>query len=102
MKERKLKQLFASARSEPAPVPPEAFALDVLRAIRREGPAALPVTPSIFDALNRLFPRLAWTAAAVIALSVAADFGLSAAGMPGVGDGVAQISTQWLLSSNGF
>jgi len=35
MNERKWKQLFASARNEPAPAPPEAFATDALRAIRR-------------------------------------------------------------------
>jgi len=102
MNERKWKQLFASARNEPAPAPPEAFATDVLRAIRREGPAALPETSSVFDQLNLSFPRLAWAAVAVIALSVAADFGLTAAGVLDLGDGVSQISAQWLLAPNGF
>jgi hypothetical protein len=102
MNERKWKQLFAAARTQPAPVPPEELAANVLRAIRRERSAARPVTPSIFDPLNLLFPRLAWAAAAIIALCVAADWGLTAAGVPGLSDGVSQISAQWLLTPNGF
>jgi hypothetical protein len=74
----------------------------VLRAIRGERRPAPPETPSIFDQLNLLFPRLAWAAAAIIALSVVADWGLTAAGVPGLGDGASQISAQWLLTSNGF
>ena len=68
MNHRKLKQLFASARQETAPAPPEDFAADVLRAIRREPPVAAPETISIFDQLNLWFPRLALAASAVIVL----------------------------------
>ncbi|MFZ0829120.1 MAG: hypothetical protein WAO02_17035 [Verrucomicrobiia bacterium] len=102
MNERKWKQLVAAARNEPAPAPSEAFEMNVLRAIRREEPAALPGPFSIFDQLNLLFPRLAWAAAAIIAAGVAADWGLTAAGVPGLSDGVSQISAQWLLTPNGF
>jgi len=99
MNERKRKQLFAAARGAPGPAPSAAFETNVMRAIRNEDPAE---TPSIFDALNRLFPRLAWAALAVIGLSVAADWGLTAAGLPGLGDGMTQISAQWLLTPTGF
>jgi hypothetical protein len=102
MNERKWKQLLAAARNEPVPVPSEQFETNVVRALRREGRVASPKTLSIFDQLNGLFPRLAWAAVAIIALSVAADFGLTAAGVPGLGDGVSQISAQWLLAPNGF
>jgi hypothetical protein len=102
MNHRKLKKLFASARPETAPVPSEDFAADVLRAIRREGPATAPETISIFDQLNHWFPRLAMAASAVIMLCVAADYGLTAAGMPGLSDGVSQLSAQWFLTSNGL
>ena len=102
MNERKWKQLVAAARNEAAPAPSEAFEMNVLRAIRREEPAALPGAFLIFDELNLLFPRLAWAAAAIIALCVAADWGLTAAGVPGLSDGVSQISAQWLLTPNGF
>jgi hypothetical protein len=102
MNERKLKQLFAAARNEPAPAPSEEFAADVLRAIRRERQTPGPGTVSLFDQLNWLFPRLAWAAAAVMVLSVAADYGLTAAGLPGLNNGLAQLSAQWFLTPNGF
>lgn len=102
MNEKKIKQLFAAARQETAPVPPEDFAADVLRAVHREPRAAAPIMLSIFDQLNLLFPRIALAAAAIIVLCVALDFGLTAAGMPGLGDGVSQISAQWLLTPDEF
>ena len=102
MNERKWKQLFAAARHEAAPAPSADFEAGVLRAIRGERRTVPPETFSIFDQLNLLFPRLAWAAAAIIALSVVADWGLTAAGVPGLGDGASQISAQWLLTSNGF
>jgi hypothetical protein len=102
MNERKWKQLLAAARNEAAPAPSADFEAGVLRAIRREGRAETPEMLSIFDQLNLLFPRLAWAAAAIVALSVVADWGLTAAGVPGLGDGVSRISAQWLLTSNGF
>ncbi len=102
MNERKWKQLVAAVRNEPAPVPSPEFETTVLRAIRREAPVARPGTLSLFDQLNGWFPRLAWAAVAVIALSLATDWGLTAAGVPGLGDGMTQISAQWLLIPNGF
>ncbi len=97
----KLKQLFAAARKENAPVPSEDFAADVLRIIRRESIAA-PETFSIFDQLNLWFPRIALAASAVIVLCLAADFGLTAAGVPSLSDGVSQLSAQWLLTPTGL
>jgi len=102
MNNRKLKQLLASARRETAPLPPDDFTADVLRAVHGEPPAATPGTISIFDQLNLLFPRLALAAAGVIVLCVAADFGLTAAGVPSLGDGVSQLSAQWLLAPSGL
>jgi hypothetical protein len=102
MNERKWKQLFVAARNEAAPAPSADFEAGVLHAIRGERRTETPEMLSIFDQLNLLFPRLAWAAAATIALSVAADWGLTAAGVPGLGDGMSQISAQWLLTPNGF
>ena len=101
MNERKLKQLFAAARNESAPAPPADFAADVLRAVRREPPAA-PQTSALPDPLNRLFPRVALAAAAIIIMCAAADYAMTVAGVPGVGDGVSQLSAQWLLSPEGI
>lgn len=98
MNKRKLNRLFELARNEPAPAPPEDFAADVLRAVRREPRGAMAEALSIFDQLNLLFPRIALAAVAVIVLCVAVDFGLTAAGIPGLGDGLSQISAQWLLT----
>ncbi len=83
-------------------MPPPDFAADILRAVHREPPAKLKVQFSIFDQLNLLFPRLALAAAAVVILCVTADFGLTAAGVPDLGDGALQLSTQWFLTPNGF
>jgi hypothetical protein len=102
MNHRKLKQLFASARRETAPAPPQDFAADVLRAIRREPPVVAPETISIFDQLNLWFPRLALAASAVIVLCLAADYGLTMVGVPGLSDGVSQLSSQWLLTPTGL
>jgi anti-sigma-K factor RskA len=101
MNEKKLKQLFAAARKETASAPSEDFAADVLRIIRRV-PIAAPETFSIFDQLNLWFPRIALAASAVIVLCLAADFGLTAAGVPNLGDGVSQLSAQWLLTPTGL
>ena len=64
--------------------------------------AAVAETLSVFDQLNLLFPRIAFAAVAVIVLCVAVDFGLTAAGMPGLGHGLSQISAQWLLTPDEF
>ncbi|MGA3284917.1 MAG: hypothetical protein ABSD57_10730 [Verrucomicrobiota bacterium] len=102
MNKRKLNQLFELARNEPAPAPPENFAADVLRAVHHEPQGTVAEALSVFDQLNFLFPRIAFAAAAAIVLCVAVDFGLTAAGMPGLGDGVSQISAQWLLAPDEF
>ena len=102
MNDKKLKQLLESVRREATPAPPEDFASDVACAVRREPPTKLKGQLSIFDQLNLLFPRLALAAAAVIVLCVVADFGLTVAGVPDLGDGVSQISAQWFLTPNGF
>ncbi len=97
MNEKKLNQLFAAARSESAPTPPVDFAGDVLRAVHHEPP---PVESfPVWEHLNGLFPRLALAAAAVIILCVAADCGLTAAGLPGVGEGAAQVTSQYLFNA---
>lgn len=102
MKNSKLKQLFAAARRETAPVPPENFAADVLRVIHREAPPVAPEVISVLDQLNSWFPRLTLAASAFIVLCVALDYGLTAAGMPSLSDGAAQLSAQWLLTPTGL
>ena len=102
MNERKYKQLLAAARNQPAPLPPEEFAADVVRAIRRRGPAEAPAALCLRDQLNFLFPRLAWAAIAVIGLSLTTDWSLTAAGLPSLSDDLSQISAHWWLTSNGW
>ena len=102
MNKRKLNRLFELARNEPAPAPPEDFAAGVLRAVHREPRGTVAEASSIFDRLNLLFPRIAFAAVAFIILCVAVDFGLTAAGVPGLGDGLSQISAQWLLTPDEF
>jgi hypothetical protein len=102
MNEQKIKKLFAAARNETAPAPSTDFAADVLRAISREKQISRAETLSVFDQLNLLFPRFALAAAALIVLGIAADFGLTAAGVPNLSDGVSQVSAQWLLTPDAF
>jgi hypothetical protein len=99
MNGKKLKQLFGSARNEPAPAPAPDFAADVLRAVRSQPWPASAESFSVWEHLNGLFPRLALAAAAVIVLCLAADWGLTAAGLPGVSDGAAQVTSQFLFNS---
>ena len=100
MNEKKLKQLFGAARKQSAPAPPADFATDVLRAIHREPLAPAAESFSVWEHLNGLFPRVALAAAAVIILCVAADWGLTAAGLPDVSDGAAQVTSQYLFNAN--
>jgi len=102
MNRQKLEMLFKAARNEAAPAPSTDFAMDVLRAVRREKQIPPTVAFSIYDQLNLLFPKLAWTAVAVIVFGIATDFGLTVAGVPGLGDGVSQISSQWLFTGSAF
>jgi len=101
MNPKKWNQLFAAARREAAPAPAPDFAADVVRAIHNLRPQTAPAA-SIFDQLNVLFPRLAWAAAAIIVLSLAADWAVTAAGLPGLGEAVSGISAQWFLTSSGL
>ena len=96
MSDEKLKKLFAAAQTETAPVPPQDFADDMLRMIRREPPATARMD-SLPDNVDRLFPRIAFVALAVIALCVAADYALTGAGMPELGDGLSLFSAQWFF-----
>jgi len=102
MNENKLQRLFAAARKDAAPAPPAGFAADVLRQVRNEPAVGQPVPATVFDQLNALFPRLALAAAAVIILCIAADFGLTSAGLPELGDGAAQLSSQFDLNGDGL
>jgi hypothetical protein len=102
MNEKKLGKLFAAARNEAAPTPPADFAAEALRAVRREKIIPPPGTFSVFEPLNRLFPRFALASSAVIVLGVAADYALTAAGVPELGEGVSQVSAQWFLTPAGF
>jgi len=96
MNDTKLKNLFAAARQETPPPATDGFDRLVMQAVRRE-PARRAAT--VFDALNLLFPRLAWAAVLVLAVCVAGDWLVA---VRSVTDGVAQISQQWLLAGNGF
>ena len=102
MNDQKLKNLYAAARKEVAPVPPADFTADVLRAVHREPVVSMPVSGSVFDQLNRWFPRLAIASAAVIIICIAADYGLTSAGLPELGDGAAQLSSQFDLNEDGL
>jgi hypothetical protein len=103
MNDNKLKQLFAAARKDSTPPLTDSaagnFAADVLRAVRLVPPPKPAESATIFERLDALFPRIAVAAVAVIILCVAADWGLTAAGLPGVSDGAAQLTSQYLFNA---
>jgi anti-sigma-K factor RskA len=94
----KLKQLFAAARNESAPAPSAEFAAEVMRAAHRQPQPEPAASCSVWEHLNGWFPRVALAAAAVIVLCLAADWGLTTAGLPGISDGAAQVSSQYLFA----
>lgn len=98
MNEKKLKQLFAAARNETAPQLPPGFAEDIVRMVRCEPAPSRAGASSVWDHLNRLFPRLAVAAAVIIALCFAADWALTAAGVPGVSESASQATSQDLFT----
>ncbi len=101
MNETRLKRLFAAARKEPSPLPSPEFVGDVLRAVKQAPAGRAHITPSLFEQLNHLFPRVALAAIVIMVLCVAADFALSSAGYPGLTDGASQISSQYLFDPEG-
>ena len=95
-----MKKLFAAARRDLAPTAPETFVDDVLRAVRRESAGRPADALSVLEHLNGWFPRVALAAAALIVLCVAADLGLTAAGLPGVDEGAAQTTATFSLEGD--
>jgi len=102
MNEQKLNRLFGAARRESPPSPETGFENLVMSAIRGEQRSCATEPVSLRDQLGALLPHLAWAAVLVVGLSVAADFGLAALGVPNLTDGVVQLSEQWLFTANGF
>ena len=94
MNERKLNKLFEAAGNEMPPVPSDDFESRVMRAICRPPESE---ENSLTDQLNFLFPKLAFAAVAVIVVCVAGELALN---LPGLTEGVAQISDQWLFAAN--
>jgi len=100
MNENRLKKIVEAVRNEIPPAPPADFDRRVLRAVSHDFAVAGRASTSLFDQLNLLFPRLAVAAVLIIGICVAGDFVLTAMHLPGLSDGAAQISDQWLFSAN--
>lgn len=100
MNDKRLNQLFGAARGESAPLPPPGFAEDVLRAVRQAGwPAPAPAR-SLWDNLNDLFPLLAPAAAILILACLAADWGVTSSGTPGIAEGASQMASQYFFTAS--
>ena len=100
MNNEKLNQLFNAARKETPPAPPADFDADVLHAVRQEAPVARRDI-SVSDHLNLWFPKIAWAAIFVICFCVAGEI-VSSLNSPSLGDGVAELSDQWMFTGKGF
>ena len=87
MNNKKLEQLFESARRSTAPEPEPGFAAAVLRAVRQSPPDRLAGATPVLEQLNAWFPRVALAAVALTVLCVVVDLSCTAAGWPGAGAG---------------
>ncbi|MBK9991491.1 MAG: hypothetical protein IPP19_12335 [Verrucomicrobia bacterium] len=94
MKDKKLNQLFAAARSETSPAVPAGFAERVQRSLAAE---AEPVVIGFIDQINRNFTRYAVSAAAAIMLCAAVELNQSFQQEPSIDDDVEQICSDWML-----
>jgi len=100
MNDEKLNRLFRAARQDAPSSARPGFENLVVSAIRHQ-PRRSEVEPSsLFDQLGELFPHLAGAAAVVVALCVAADFGLTAFAPADLTDSLAELSEQWLFATN--
>lgn len=99
MNDSKLKHLFEQARKDAPPVPPPDFTFGTLARLH---PKDGPESPTLFDQLNALFPRLAFAAVVVIALCIAGELWLSSASETDLSTGVAQVSENWSFAGDGF
>ncbi len=103
MNKSKLETLFAAARRLPPPLPEPGFENLVLAAVWREGSGPSQAEAGWLIGLAVLFTRLGWVAVVVIVACLATDaVAARLLGMPGLTDGLVQLSDQWLLSSAGF
>ena len=98
MTELKLRQLLAAARRQTPPLLAGGVDGRVDAAIRRE-PAR--ETESLFHQLDRLFPRMATAVAVVVGLCLAAEAASALIPGPGLSDGVARLSQEWLFAAKG-
>ena len=94
MSDARLKRLFSAARRAQPEALPEDFPARVMATVRRE--AGAQPARTVLDELDRLFPRLAWTAVLVMALCLAGDLGHSLVAGPDLADGATQWLEQWL------
>jgi hypothetical protein len=93
MNDKKLNQLFNTARRETPAAPAEGFELLVMQQVQRQpGRAEL----SISDLLGLWFPRLAVAAAAIIAVCVIGEYVSSG---PSLTDTAAQLSDQYFAEN---
>lgn len=97
MKDSRIQKLFEAARNEPAPEVPFDFGRNVVSAIRREERRS--TAPSLFEQLNRLFPRLAAAALIVIGLCVATELYFNQQ-EPTTAADVQQAAEEWMFASN--
>jgi len=97
----RIDRLFAMARSEPAQEPPPGFASRVIRALPDRALSNAP-TPSLWDQLNALFPRLALVSALVMALCLGLELFGSGWGQSDLTSDLALLSDQWLFPTKGF
>ncbi len=94
MNDDKLKQLFGAAGKEVPPPPPPGFEVRVTRSIGRRPPDE---SISLWEQLERLFPRVALASLLLAGLCVLGDY---ARPTPELANDLDTLSVQWLFAGN--
>ena len=98
MNDPKLNRLFATARRDVCPTPPEGFARGVAAAARQQ----IQEEPkTLWDQLGLLFPRYAMVAGALIVLCIFAEVGQKLLAGPDGSDEFTALCAQWLYTAKG-
>jgi hypothetical protein len=94
MNDPKLKQLFNAAGKEVPPAPADGFEARVIRSLGRKSPVE---TLSLWQELERLFPRVALASLLLAGACVLGDYARTS---PELACDLDTLSAQWLFAGN--
>lgn len=100
MKDAKLTELFIRARKEAPPAPEAGFANLVMTAVRHDASRRAAGELSWLDQIGVWAPQAVASCAVLIVICVVTDLALQLFGLPTLTEGVAQLSSDWLMAAS--